>query len=90
MGVGPGGVRRDRGCNWRGCTAGDRLVFFVTRWLWRAPRLFRDGKGGVALPRNGANIDIITPPPTARQPERITNPVPDTSNCSGEPGTVRP
>lgn len=54
------------------------------------PGYFATTFAALPLPRNGANIDIITPPPTARQPEQIANAVAETSNCSGEPGTVSP
>ena len=35
-------------------------------------------------------IDIITPPPTARQPDNMANAVCDTLDCNGDPGTVSP
>jgi hypothetical protein len=54
------------------------------------PGYFATTFAALPLPRNGANIDIITPPPTAKQPEQIANAVAETSNCSGEPGTVSP
>ena len=55
------------------------------------PRYFDLGTALAALPlpRSGANTDIRTPPPTARQPDHSPNAVPDT-DCSGDPDTVSP
>ena len=76
---------------WRGCACGDPFSASADRCGSAAlPGYFATTFAALPLPRNGANIDIITPPPTARQPEQIANAVGETSNCSGEPGTVSP